>query len=48
MYFILSLYFYFFNNTNNKINKNENDNKINKNDNKINNINESLYNYWIY
>ena len=40
MYFILNLYYYLFDNNDDKNDKND---KIKKE-----NINESLYNYWIY
>jgi hypothetical protein len=43
MYFILNLYYYLFDNNDNNNDKNDKNDKIKKE-----NINESLYNYWIY
>ena len=43
MYFILNLYYYLFDNNHDKNDKNDKNDKIKKE-----NINESLYNYWIY
>jgi len=43
MYFILNLYYYLFDNNDDKNDKNDKNDKIKKE-----NINESLYNYWIY